>query len=132
VFPSGWFTASCDVSNHEAPAEGCECGLRGMTSVREFVAGPRTFPDALAGRADAIGLVELGGRMVGPDPVELGQPHTSTVLRAERARVIGPVLLAEGLGHHARWNRSPAACGGRSLSMASGRLPDDAGYRGCG
>ena len=73
--------ASCVSDDHEAPAVGCYCGLRGVQDLGELLArieGP--------GTAAAIGRVRLSGKML--EGVDIPADDPPTTLRAERAELL--------------------------------------------
>ena len=85
--------ASCISDDHEAPVEGCYCGLRGVQDLEELLA---RFD---AGRtAAAIARVKLSGRML--PGVDIPDDDPVSTLRAERAELIqihlAPALTARG------------------------------------
>jgi hypothetical protein len=73
--PSAWITATCNLDmGHEAPGEGCACGIYALKSLPDLIAsaGMGWLGETVLGR------VELAGKIIEHD----------TGYRAERARVV--------------------------------------------
>lgn len=81
---SDWYRNQRRIPNHAAPAVVCECGIHAYWSQAD------AFDDFSLGRGTlrAVGAVELSERMIG----------TETGVRAEAARIVGPIWLAGECG----------------------------------
>jgi hypothetical protein len=92
----GWQPpAACAFHEHPAPDEGCRCGWRGEPDLDTLT---WWLADWKRVKVMAVGRVELAGKVLTGDCAHGEIPR---ILRAERARVAGPVVLAPRYGQHA-------------------------------
>jgi Protein of unknown function (DUF732) len=73
--------ASCITDDHEAPAEGCYCGLRGVQDLDQLLA---RFDEGKT--AAVVARVRLSGRML--PGVDVPDDDPESTLRAERAELV--------------------------------------------
>lgn len=89
--------AECAFHSHFAPDDSplCgRCGWRGERDLAELIWWLSDFKRVVP---PAVGLVELGGRILAGDPKH---PEIPGIRRAERIRLAGPVVIAPGYGEH--------------------------------